>query len=158
VPGLAEQTVHEDEFAHGPTNCLDDLLGDAVVVIQQGHMRCVLRLRPTPEPGFFQRHAKQLLKRYECRDTIAPAQDEWPVTRSARETHRAVECDVKPRHYNGRRGFTRRADDTLRQSHVTEMMQRDMEALRRERPTFQSMFTAQSLCDLCDARGSVGVR
>ncbi len=111
VPSFAEQAMHKDKLLRSPANCLDSLLGEATIVIQEGHMRCVVWCHPAPEPGFRYRQAKSLLKRDQRGDAIASTQDERSATRSADEAHRAVEHDIERRERDSCSGFTRCSDD-----------------------------------------------
>ena len=143
---LTDQAVHEHELVRGPGNRLDSLLGDAALVVQQGHVRPVVRLQSVPEPGRLEHLAKSLLKRRQCSNAITSDQHERPVARSAQETQRAVEPELERRHHDRRRRLACQRDDVPRQTlMVAEVMQRDMEALGRERFALQPMFVAPLL-------------
>src|SRR5580658_1369464 len=79
VPPLTAQAVHQDELTYPPTDSIDRLFGNAAVVIQQGHVRLVLRLHPAPEANFLQCSTKTLTQDHQSGDTIASSQHEWLV-------------------------------------------------------------------------------
>ena len=112
MPAFTEQAVHQDELACSPPDRLDGLLGDAAVIVKQGHVRRVARFGPAPEPGLLHRHPQCLLEFHQCGDAIASAQNEGPVPWGAGEARRAVERDLERCHgSDGRCRFARPGDD-----------------------------------------------
>src|SRR6266851_1178067 len=117
-----------------------------------------MRTRPMPEPGFPHRRQKNLLKRDQCGETIAAAQDEWQFVWLAGETHHAIECDVERRHHDARRCFAYCGDDASRQTHViTVVNQRDVKVLLQNQSASQSVFTVLMMLYLFCARSGVRV-
>jgi hypothetical protein len=50
--------MHQDELPYRPTDSIDGLFCNAAIIIQQGHVRLVLRLNPVPQADFLQCRAE----------------------------------------------------------------------------------------------------
>ena len=155
--GLADQAVHQDEFAHGPADRFDRLLDNAVVVVQQGHVRYVARLHREPGPPDLL--DQRPLKLTQGRQTVAATEDEWPIARSRVETQRAIEPDLERRRGDRRGSLPGRGDDIFRQAAVeAERMQRDVEPIGPQRLAAEAMPAAQLPCKGRDPFGDIRVR
>ena len=82
---LAEEAVHEDELARGPTDRLHGALLHQDIVVEQGHMRRELRCDRATDPGLGDRRAEPALKFRQFGEPVSAAQDERPVARPAGE-------------------------------------------------------------------------
>ncbi len=87
--------MHENVLAYRPIHPLDGALGDAAIVVEQGHVRRVLRLRPALEPGCAQHRFQPLLKDDQCTHTFVPIKYERLIPRSRRQAERTVEGNLK---------------------------------------------------------------
>jgi hypothetical protein len=79
ITPLTVQAMHQDELTYRPTDSIDGLFCNAAIIIQQGHVRLVLRLHPAPQADFLQCRAKMPMQGQQSHHTIAAAQYEWLV-------------------------------------------------------------------------------
>jgi len=76
------------------------------------------------------------------------------VAWSADKTHRPIEYYLEGRHHGGHGTcrFASHRENVQRQTHeIANVVQRNMEMLRSQEFTVQSMFFAQTPCEPCDA-------
>jgi len=121
--GPPEQAMHKDELAYYPSHCLDRSFQNKGIVIQKGHVRRVLRLRPTArEPSLIERCAKNTVKSLQRDEAVASTQDERPVPLSAVETDCTVKGNLELRHRDYCRGSDCVGHDSLRQTRIVAKM------------------------------------